>query len=182
MTFMNWIYAHPNKWRLALLLLLLISFLGPWGYTYDGVPPAEYCDERFVLTENGRCAATMRGFAMLPFSFVAPFIMASALISDNITLGQALGSLTLTLIWVPLLSTLLQQSGRGAASRRQRILHLLALIAPLAMMIFWWPVTQRTSVWPLWGYQLYVTALGSLILLELLTAWPRLPAPRPTTA
>jgi hypothetical protein len=53
-----WLATMParNLVRLALLLLWIVAILGPWTYTLDGVPPPEWCDERYVLIAEDRCA------------------------------------------------------------------------------------------------------------------------------
>jgi len=40
---MSWINEHKNVGRVAVLMLLLVAIMGPWTYSSDGVPPAEWC-------------------------------------------------------------------------------------------------------------------------------------------
>jgi hypothetical protein len=45
---------HKNLFRIGILLLLFIAFLGPWGYHHDS-PPAEWFQKPFLLMEDGSC-------------------------------------------------------------------------------------------------------------------------------
>ena len=39
----TWFVRRQNIWRVAILVLLLAAILGPWTYSADGLPPAEWC-------------------------------------------------------------------------------------------------------------------------------------------
>jgi hypothetical protein len=65
---MTWIIQHKRGVRLAVLALLIIAVVGPWGYTRDGVPPAEWCRPPFLLLENGSCVGQVSGAFYILFS------------------------------------------------------------------------------------------------------------------
>jgi hypothetical protein len=64
---MSWINEHKKVGRVAVLMLLLVSLIGPWTYTADGVPPAEWCRDPNILLENGRCVRLVSGATVLTF-------------------------------------------------------------------------------------------------------------------
>jgi len=55
----SWINEHKNVGRAAVLVLLLVAMAGPWTYTADGAPPAEWRRAPNILLENGRCVRLM---------------------------------------------------------------------------------------------------------------------------
>jgi len=58
---LSWINEHKSVGRVAVLMLLLVAMMGPWTYTADGVPLAEWCRDPNILLENGRCVRLMSG-------------------------------------------------------------------------------------------------------------------------
>ena len=55
------------------LVLLAVAILGPWYFTFDGVPPPEWCVAPAFLLENGRCAGLVTGALIIAF-IVGAFI------------------------------------------------------------------------------------------------------------
>ena len=51
--------------RAAILILFVVAYFGPWTFTYDGVPPPEWCAYPNFLDEQGRCAGLVRGVEIL---------------------------------------------------------------------------------------------------------------------
>jgi len=71
----SWINEHKNVGRVAVLVLLLLATIGPWTYTADGAPPAEWCRAPNILLENDRCVRLMsaaRWFRSVPINTAAP--------------------------------------------------------------------------------------------------------------
>ena len=52
---MAWFHQSKNVVRGAVLILLLVAIVGPWAYSSDGAPPAEWCRDPNILLENERC-------------------------------------------------------------------------------------------------------------------------------
>jgi len=179
----SWLATTPPRKsiRLALLLLWILAILGPWTYTLDGVPPAEWCDERYVLIAEDRCADLVSGLAMLAWM---PLMAASAvaeLFSDGfVVLGRILPVAAIyALMLLPLVSSLLLLV-RGDSPRRQRV-H-------LGIMLFAVPVGGRLPFLlngaygmvislRLWGLWLFVVVCAVALLFELLISWRRPPFP-----
>jgi hypothetical protein len=64
---MHWFNRNQNVWRVTILLILVISILGPWTHTSDGVPPPAWCRAPHILLETSRCARLMPGIEIITF-------------------------------------------------------------------------------------------------------------------
>ena len=167
----TWIYQHQNTWRAAILLLLLVTILGPWVYTSDGVPPAEWCRAPNILLESDRCVKLESGATILIFMVRALPSIGLALVSDKIGIGEIfrefLFILLFLLLLLPFFSTLLLIWGR-----EHRRLYLFNLIVwGLALVPALLLATTDGSGLPIytfWGIWLYIVLVAMAFILELL--------------
>lgn len=165
-----WFTQRQNIWRVAILSLLLVAILGPWAYSADGVPPAEWCRAPHILLENDRCVKLVSGASILIFTVRVFYSMGLALVSGLIGIGEffryLLFALLLLLFLLPFFSTLLLL--RDQDSRRRRLFYLitwvLALVAGLLVAITSWS-GQPMHLWGIW---LYTATAAAALLLELL--------------
>lgn len=170
---MAWIIQHKNWVRIAVLALLIIAILGPWGYTRDGVPPAEWCQHPFLLLENGSCVGRDSGAFFLLVSIIGfpagilQFLSGELVLSD---LGrQSIFALFfLSLFFLPCISTLLLV--RSGSNIRRRTFYVIAwgLAAALGLLV----ALSAEVFHPahLWGIWLYILLAVGLLVFELLAA------------
>ena len=183
---LNWL-SQNHKWlQLGLLGLLLASFLGPWTYEADGVPPPEYCAAPLTLLTPERCVKLVSGAGM--FGFVATIfqdLMSGAYRSQPLAPIEFLRAvLIIGIICLPVLPLLVltwrvlgsfQSPGpAGQSSLRSRIVLYVSLglgwFAALLPMLFNWP--PRPYLF--WGLWLYLIANDAALMLEV-----SLPGQRP---
>jgi len=152
---MSWINEHKNVGRVAVLVLLLVAMMGPWTYSSDGVPPAEWCRAPNILLENGRCVRLVTGATVL---------------ADRARefLGVFLFTMGIFLLMLPFFSTLLLIRGRD--SRRLRVFHLMAwgLAAVLGLLLALLAMSGSGLYSELWGIWLYFGSAAGALILEVL--------------
>lgn len=166
----TWIVRRQNTWRVAILVLLLVAILGPWSYSADGLPPAEWCHVPNILLENELCVKLVSGASILAFMARVLFSMGPTLASGLINIGEftreLLFVLLLFLFLLPFLSTLLLLRGRD--HRRRYLFHLvawgLALVAGLLVAVTSW----SGQPWRLWGIWLYLALAATALILEII--------------
>ncbi|MGD2050733.1 MAG: hypothetical protein PVH03_14630 [Chloroflexota bacterium] len=167
----TWIYQHQNRWRAAILLLLLVAILGPWVYTSDGVPPAEWCEPPYILLESDRCVKLESGVTVFIFMVSVLFSMGPTLASGMIGSGEIfrefLFILFFFLLLLPFYSSLPLFLCRE--NRRLRLFNMatwgLALVPALLL------ATTGGSGLPFyffWGIWLYIILATLALILELL--------------
>jgi hypothetical protein len=171
---MSWINEHKNVGRVTVLVLLLVAMMGPWTYTADGVPPAEWCRDPNILLENGRCVRLVSGATVLTFIPRAFLWMSVGLVTGATAfadrarefLGVFLFTMRLFLLVLPFLTTLLLVRGRD--SRRLRAFHLMAwgLAAVLSLLPLVSESVLRSGRF--WGIWLYTGLAASTLILEVL--------------
>ena len=171
---MSSIDRYKTVWRIALLALLAVSFAGPWYYTSDGVPPAEWCRDPLILLENGHCVRLVSGaFVGLTMAAFFPVMVADVLRGTDTFAGRGrefLGTFLFALlalaIMQPFVSTLVASLRR---SRRARVYNIvawgLAAVLPGALLAATCPSELLPRYWGLW---LYVGVAIAAIVLELL--------------
>jgi hypothetical protein len=109
---------HKNLVRLAIFVLMVIAFLGPWGYHHDS-PPAEWCQPPFLLLENGICAGRQPGAFYLLLAAVSFPVLILGLFSSGSTQPDLLmGTLMFLIMFcMPVISTVLLL--RSSASQKR---------------------------------------------------------------
>ena len=171
---MSWIDEHKNVGRVAVLMLLLVAMMGPWTYSSDGVPPAEWCRAPLILLENDRCVRLVSGATVLTFMVGAFLSMSVGLVTGATVLpdrareflGVSRFMMFLCLLMLPFITTLLLIRGRD--SGRWRAFHLVAwgLAAVLSLLpVAFDPVLRSGRFWGLW---LYAGLAASALILEVL--------------
>ena len=171
---MSWINEHKNVGRVAVLMLLLVAIMGPWTYSSDGVPPAEWCRAPLILLENDRCVRLVSGATVLTFMVGAFLSMSVGLVTGATVLpdrareflGVFLFTVGIFLLILPFFTTLLLIWGRD--SRRLRVFHLMAwgLAAVLGLLLALLAVSGSGLYSELWGIWLYTGLTVSELILE----------------
>ena len=112
---MAWINRRKDRVRVTVLVLLLVAVVGPWTYTEDGMPPAEWCRAPNILLGNGRCVRLVSGIEVLTFmsgaflSLNAQLVMGTLVLAERARefFGVYLFMVLLCLLVQPFISTLL---------------------------------------------------------------------------
>ena len=170
---MAWIIQHKSWVRIAVFGLLIIAILGPWVYTHDGIPPAEWCRPPLLLLENGSCAGRVSGAFFLLISSVGLPAGILQFLSGELALS-ALGRhflfafVFLGLFLLPLISALLLV--RSASNMRRRAFFVIAwgLAAALGLLVALFAEVFHPA--QLWGIWLYILLAVGLLAFELLAA------------
>ena len=165
---MSWISEYHRVWRVAILVLLLLAFQGPWFFDQINVPSEYPCSAPFIRLKGDFCGSPTGGMYVL-------WAVAGELISRVVGLvtgaktptdaGSAfpfiLGAIALLL---PPVSTVLL-IWRGDR-QRQLIFH----VVVWGLAAVWsWEFLMSTSELPpsqLWGLWLYVALVPSVLILE----------------
>ncbi len=181
---MSLLHEHQKWVRLVLLLLFVVAIAGPWFFDDDGVPPPEYCDERFVLVAEDRCATLVSGVQLiiwLPLIVTAslPHLLRTGQLSS--LPGMMAVFLTLLALLVPFLHNLRLVVRRGALPQHRTRPTFLALATLVGAA---WPVLLSFIDRPLtfhifWGIWLYMATALVALLFELLLARRPPPAGAP---
>jgi hypothetical protein len=172
----SWINEHKNVGRVAVLILLLVAIMGPWTYSSDGTPPAEWCRAPNILLENGRCVRLVSGLEVLTFMVGAFLSMSVGLVTGATVLPDRSREFLITLrlmvgiflLVLPFFTTLFRIWGRD--SRRLRVFHLMAwgLAAVLGLLLAVAVFDPGLRLGQLWGIWLYIGLAASVLILKVL--------------
>jgi hypothetical protein len=177
---------RPNVLRAASAALLVVALAGPWAVTSDGVPPPEWCDERFILVPATAsrpefCAALTAGTEILSVYGSYMIFIAGALLSGR--LGQPMYwtewlifPIFLTLL-LPFTVPFVHLAGIGGRGARiyGAVIWGLALFVPL-LLVLNDPILPASYFWGRW---LFVATALAMLALELFSLWRE--RPRSTT-
>lgn len=167
----SWATIYRNVGRVVVLIGLLVAIMGPWTYSSDGVPPAEWCRHPNILLENERCVRLVSGTEVLAWFLSASveLVTRAMALADRPRqfLGLFLFVMLQFLLLQPFFSTLLLILG-GYGWRRW-VYHVTAwgLAAVWTGVVL---VVSRSSgvLSELWGIWLYFGLAAAALTLELL--------------
>lgn len=173
------INRRKNVVRVAVLIMLLVTIIGPWTYSSDGTPPAEWCRDPNILLDNGRCVRLVSGAEVLTFitgaflSLNVQLVKGTLVLADRARefLGVSLFMVFLFLLVQPFFSTLLLIFGGDRPPCRMYHVAawgLAAAISGLLLVASCWS-GLRTDLWGIW---LYVALAASVLAVELLAICP----------
>ena len=142
---MSWINENRNFIRPIILIVFVVTLIGPWMFEQINVPAEYACDKPFIRLEGDFCGSPLSGF-----QFFSLFIV----------VGLSL------LLLIPFFTTLLVIWKKD--SRRLQTINLsmwsLALI--LALLLF---VTQlKDKGFYLWGLWLYIVLAICTLIVEMI--------------
>ena len=170
---MSSITKNKVGWRWFVLVLFVISMLGPWAFDLLSVPAQYPCEKPSVRLSGDFCGYPLSGFEAFTMAFGGLFYMVNELIKGNIT---ALISGFLMLIYpgiiiLPVFSILLLQWKKN--SRRLQTINLviwgLACLTTVTMFVLHASREQVVhSFYLLWGIWLYILIAISEIVFEIL--------------
>lgn len=162
---MSWIKNHHRIWRIAVLALLLVAFLGPW--TFDRLyVPSEY--ECSVRLDGDFCGYPIPGVSLsfwLSGGVIGGLVTGDFFNSERIR-ELLLISLFLLLPSLPILSTLLLIPGQD--HRRRQVFTIIAWVLAIGFGIFWGLNNYPELYWEVWGIWLYTGLAVSALILEII--------------
>lgn len=186
---MSWLFQNYKVLQLSLLLLLAASFLGPWTYDADGVPPPAYCEAPLVLLTPQRCVRLVSGAEMVGYLVVNAPAMLLGIFSGEYMRASALREIAFVgIIMLPALPVLVlawrvlasfQPFVPASASAELPGVRLeeslggrialyasltLGWFAALGMYLLHWP----PQPWLFWGLWLYLIANDAILMLNIL--------------
>ena len=142
---MPWINENRNFIRSLILILFVVTLIGPWMFDQINVPAEYACDKPFIRLEGDFCGSPLSGF-----QFFSLFIL----------VGLSL------LLLIPFFTTLLAIWKKD--SRRLQTINLsmwsLALI--LALLLF--VLQLQDKVFYLWGLWLYIMLAICTLIVEMI--------------
>lgn len=169
---MFWINENKTIWRMIILFLLLIAFIGPWTYEQIHVPAQYECTPPNFRLEGDFCGTPLSGmwiFATLLGMLIGTVVrmVTGADAFANVVREFSLGVFIL-LVLLPVFSTLLLFSPRHRQHRQ--VFHVAAW--RLAVISSWrWLLTASTSAPPsiqLWGFWFYIGLAFPALILEIM--------------
>ncbi len=83
-----WAEQDNRFWRVILLVLLLVAFLGPWGFEEIHVPAEYPCNAPFVRLEGDFCGQPISGISVYPWIVISFFTASAGLVSGDLRFRQ----------------------------------------------------------------------------------------------
>ena len=166
---MSWMYGHKREWRVIVLVLLLVSIVGPWVFDRIVVPSEYLCSTPAVRLDGDYCGIPMPGIWVL--SAVTGVLV-------NMVVGLFTGTTAFTdrsrefsfsllglLLVLPFFSTLflIVQGDR----RWRLVFHIVAWSLAFGLGLLLGLSNYPNQFWVLWGIWLYVGLAASALILEL---------------
>jgi len=165
---MSWITEPQRAARVAILMLLLLAFIGPWTFDLINVPSEYLCSAPFIRLKGDFCGTPLSGMWIVP-AVVGQFI--------SLVVGVATGAATLADLWrmplsgllvllpfLPFLSTLLLILAGDLPGKQ--VFHLAAWILAVATALGSLLFAPELPAVQLWGFWLYVGLAPSVLILE----------------
>ena len=172
---MLWISEHQRNWRIALLIAIIVAFLGPWVFDLINVP-AEYECSPNIRLYGDFCGMPLPGFWVILWtginftSAIIGLLTGESVFFDRI--HELLISPLLLLPFLPIFSTLILML-RGNTQRREvfaMVSWVLAIAACLFISLQIDP-RQLLASWGLWFYILLGLSALILEILFLISGW-----------
>lgn len=167
---MLWISKHKKVWRVAILVIGAVAFLGPWFYDFIWVPTEYTCSAPYVRLDSDYCGRSQPGYFLFKWMIGDFSDVSEMLLTGTFTfiegVRESLRSLFMLLLIMPLFSTLfLILRGDGL---RHCVFSTTAwgLAAGIGLLVGLSSYPQR--FWVLWGLWLYNMMATSALVLEVL--------------
>jgi len=171
----SWIQEHKTVWRVAILVLLLVAIMGPWGFFEPVNVPSDYpCSAPYIRLEGDMCGEPtpiiwmFYWFVSMPISMVVGLVTGATVLTDfgiEFVYILLICLLLLTLV-LPFFSTLLLIL-RGDRTRQQ-VFNVAAWGLAAGIGLLFGLSRLPRLYWVLWGFWLYIGLAVSALVLELL--------------
>jgi len=170
----SWINEHKNVWRVAVLVLLPVAFLGPWAFDQINVPARYPCSPPNIRLEGDFCGVPLLGIQMFAWIIGGLISVVVGLITGKVELAHRgfefllilLYSLFVFLLILPIINTILLILRRDR--KRQRVFHIVVCGLDLAVGLLWGMSHYPRFFYALWGIWLYIVLIISALVWEAL--------------
>jgi predicted ferric reductase len=167
-----WLYTHKKKWRRWILLLMLVSIVGPWIYETIYVPPPNPCSSGFRVNENF-CGSPLSGMWVFFTVLASVSSITSRFFTGEASAGEFLLSVgTILYILLPVVSLLLVAGKADPSPQKVKLHHGILIFASmlgvLGVLIVMNDISFILKMWGFWTYSLLVFISLALELLSLL--------------
>ena len=142
---MSWINENRNFIRPIILIVFVITLIGPWMFDQINVPAEYACDKPFIRLEGDFCGIPLSGF-----QFFSLFILVGLPI----------------LLLIPFFTTLLVIWKKDARRVQTINLSMWGLALILALLVF--DFQLKDKVFYLWGLWLYIVLAICTLVIEMI--------------
>ncbi len=170
---MLWFKQNARRWRMLILVLLAITFIGPWGYDRINVPAQYPCSLPNIRLEGDFCGLPLPGFWAVGVGFGAFFNTLATLFGNTseasfVLLMRALFSISILLTPLPIFSSLFLLALGNHSWPQGHHIKIWGLAATGGLGFFLWvSLLQGLIPLQLWGIWAYVVLALVALLLEI---------------
>jgi hypothetical protein len=161
---------HMRTIQWILFLLMLPAILGPWIYEAIPVPSPHPCTTGFRVDEYF-CGILVSGLQVFALFFANIFTSALYLVTGDASLREFLGSLMISLFFLPVISLLFQIVSQDRIKNWGKGVHIGALSMTILLgllgVVFGSMFGNVKELWRFWGFWLYEWVVMSALVLEL---------------
>ena len=167
---MSWLIQNTRRWRIVILVLLVITFIGPWGYDLINVPAQYECTPPNFRLEGDYCGMPLPGLWAVAVSFGVIFTVFTE--KENVTfatlLMRALFGLLILLTPLPVFSSLFRLSPGEPSWPQGRHVKVWGLAAAGGLGFFlWFSLLRGLPSFHVWGLWMYVVLAPLALILEI---------------
>lgn len=163
---MSWINQHQRNWRIALLILIVAAFMGPWAFDRINVPAKYPCSAPFIRFEGDFCGEPITGISLYPWVIVSFFSSTVRLISGNLVFTDWLPGFLIFIPALPVFSTL--NLFRCNNNPSKQIFAIITWVLAIGVGLFWGLNNYPKLFWLSWGIWLYIGVAFSALIFEIL--------------
>ncbi len=169
---MLWLNEHKRIWRIIILVLFLIAFMGPWTFEQINVPAQYECSAPFIRLEGDFCGEPLSGMwilaAVIGFIINTVVMIVTGATRHNLT-REFLMSLFLILLLLPVFSTLFLILAEEKPRRQilPIVVWTLAIVSGLWFLLS--SLTSGASPIQQWGIWVYIVLATTALTLEVAT-------------
>jgi hypothetical protein len=172
---MTWIEKHKRIWRISILVLMVVSLLGPWAFDLINVPAKYTCTPPNIRLWGDFCGLPLPGVQVLAWITSGVLNMVAGIFTGDLSLSHRgfefllslLYSLLTLLLILPIFNTL-RFLLRGER-KCQQVCHILVSGLNLGVGLLLGLSNYPQLFYALWGLWLYILMTVSTLILEILT-------------
>lgn len=166
----SWITEHTRVWRILLLLLLLVSFLGPWTFDLIWVPSDHKCAAPYIRLDDDYCGVPQTGIRHYRWVMRIFIESATGLVTGELGFSDWIPEffycLLHFLLLLPVFSTFCLIL-RGYHQRRQ-MFTIVSWVLAIGIGLLWCMGNYPNFFWLVWGIWLYTGLAVSALIMEIL--------------